>query len=91
MFLKGVIEWGVFNITAIPCAVLAVLHAMFAVLLAMSAVPLQGEALGKDCEGLGRGVLYTQWPPSKVIKITCLSLPFKGRDKKIYGKFHKGS
>ena len=46
---------GVFNISAIPRAVLAVLHAMFAVLLAMSAVPLQEEALGKDCEGLGRG------------------------------------
>ena len=56
MFLKVVIEWGVFNISAIPRAVLAVLHAMFAVLLAMSAVPLQGEALGKDFEGLGRGV-----------------------------------
>ena len=49
MFFKRVIEWGVFNITAIPSAVLAVLHAMFAVLLAMSAVTLQGEALGRDC------------------------------------------
>ena len=55
MFFKRVIEWGVFNITAIPRAVFAVLHAMFAVLLAMSAVPLHGESLGKDWEGLGRG------------------------------------
>ena len=62
MFLKGVIEWGVFNISAIPHAVLAVLHAMFAVLLAMSAVPLQGEVLGRDCEGLGRGY-YTPSSP----------------------------